>query len=182
MSFQQESDDPVNLTITLELAPEDSHDADPALVNAVGRDAADALRNDGYTIKSVYTGQRGGFLVDVVIPLLAAAWAQRDAILADGSALVTIFTPVVLIARHLQKAHKRQMGKDIAQQPSIKISVEIDGASISIEVPNLETAEAAMKLARRFQTKHPAVASKVTSQSKTKLKGNIPKKPPHRRR
>ena len=182
MSLQQESDDPISLTITLELAPENSHDADPALVSAVGRDTADALRNDGYTIKPVYTGQRGGFLIDVVMPVLTAAWTQKDIILADGSGLVTIFTPVVLIARHLQEVHQQHVEKEAVQQSPIKITAEIDGAPIAIEAPDLETAEAAMKLARRFQTEHPAVASKVTSQSKTKLKGNVPKKPPRRRR
>jgi len=179
MSSQAESDNSNRFRITLEVIPDDPHDADPALVDAVGRDATDALRNDGYTIEPVYTGQRGGgFLVNV----LATAWAQKDLILADGSALITIFTPVVSLAKRLHEAHEQRAGKDAAQQSPIKITVEIDGASISIEAPDLENAEGAIKLAQRFQTQHPAVASQMTNQSKAKLKAGVSKRPPRKRR
>ena len=180
MDTQANSDHSNRFKITLEVVPDDSHDADPALVDAVGRDTADALRNDGYTIEPVYTGTRGGgLLVNVVMPMLATTWAQKDIILADGSALVTIFTPIVLIARKLHEAHDQRKGKDAAQQSPIKITVEIDGAPISIEAPDRETAET---LAQRFLTQHPAIASRVTSQSKAKIKASVPKKPPRKRR
>ncbi len=179
MGSQAESDNSNRFKITLEVVPDDPHDADPALVDAVGRDATDALRNDGYTIEPVYTGTRGGgFLVTV----LATAWAQKDLILADGSALITIFTPVVSLAKRLHEAHERRAGKDAAQQSPIKITVEIDGASISIEAPDLENAEGAIKLAQRFQTQHPAIASQVTSQSNAKLKASVSRRPPRKRR
>ena len=42
--------------ITLEVVPDDPYNADPALVDAVGWNAADALHNDGYMIESVYMG------------------------------------------------------------------------------------------------------------------------------
>src|SRR4051794_23656169 len=107
MNTQLSSESQGHFIITVEVVPEDPLDADMALVDAVGRDTADALRLDGYTIEPVYTGQRGGFLVDVVVPFFNAIAANRDIILADASELVTILTPVVLIARHLLKAHKR---------------------------------------------------------------------------
>ena len=179
MDTQAESDNSNRFRITLEVVPDDPHDADPALVDAVGRDAADALRSDGYTIEPVYTGQRGGgFLVNV----LATAWAQKEVVLADGSALITIFTPVVQIAKRLHEVHELRKGKDAAQQSPIKIAVEVDGASISIEAPDLEAAEGAMKLAQRFQMQHPVVASKVTSQSSVKLKASVSRRPPRKRR
>ena len=56
MDTRTEPDNSNRFKITLEVVPDDPHDADPALVDAVGRDAADALRNDGYTIEPVYTG------------------------------------------------------------------------------------------------------------------------------
>jgi len=183
MDTQAESDHSSRFKITLEVIPDDPHDADPALVDAVGRDAADALRSDGYTIEPVYTGQRGGdFLIGILIPMLVTAWTQKDTVLADGSALVTIFTPVVSFAKRLHEAHERRKGKDAAQQSPIKIAVEIDGASISIEAPNLEAVEGAMKLAQRFQMQHPAVASQVTSQSSAKLKASVSKRLPRKRR
>jgi len=183
MDTQAESNNSNRFRIILEVSPDDPHDADPALVDAIGRDAADALREDGYTIEPVYTGQRGGdFLVGILIPMLVTAWTQKEVILADGSALITIFTPVVSFAKRLHEAHERSVGKDAAQQSPIKIAVEIDGASISIEAPDLGTAEGAMKLAQRFQTQHPAVASKVMNQSNAKLKASVSKRPPRKRR
>src|SRR5437016_5900768 len=115
MNPQLESGGSDDFIIMLEVVPGDLHDSDLELVIAVGRDTAKALLDDGYTIKPVYTGQRGGFLIDIVMPLLAAAWSQKDVILADGSALVTIFTPVVLIAKYLHEAHERRVGKDSVQ-------------------------------------------------------------------
>jgi hypothetical protein len=182
MDTQAESENASRFRISLEVVPDDPRDADPALVDAVGRDVFDALRHDGYTIKPVYTGARGGFLIDIVLPMLTAAWTQKDVILADGSALITIFTPVVLIAKKLHEAHEQRKGKDAAQQSPIKITVEIDGGTTSIEAPDLESAEAAMELAQRFQMQHPAIASKVTSQSSAKLKASVSKPPPRRRR
>jgi hypothetical protein len=70
----------------------------------------------------------------------------------------------------------------LPEPPHIYHYLEVDGASISIEAPDLENAEAAMKLAQRFQMQHPAVASQVTSQSSAKLKARVPKRPPRKRR
>lgn len=183
MGTQATSDKLNRFKITLEVIPDDPHNADPALVDAVGRKAADALRTDGYIIEPVYTGQRGGgFLVDVLMPILATAWAQKEVILADGSALVTLFTPVIAIAKYLHVAHEQCKGKDAAQQSPIKIAVEIDGAAILIEAPDLENAEAAMKLAQRFCRQHPTIASQVTNQSNAKLTASVSKRPPYKRR
>ena len=105
------------ITFTLEVASDDLSDADPALVDAVGRDTADTLRSDGYVVKSVYTGQRGGFLVDVIIaltPIATEAWANKDIILADTSAMVTILITAVPFARYLRRAFAKCVGKDIA--------------------------------------------------------------------
>ena len=182
MNPQLEQGSPHYSTITLEIVSDNSHDSDPALVDAVGRDAIDALSRDGFTIKPVYTGERGGFIVDVLIPLLTTTWTNKDIILGDGSALVTLITPIFTLIQHLRAAYEKRIGKDAFQQTPIKISVEISGVPISIEAPDLETAEGAMMLARRFQTHHPTVASRVTLQSSIKVKGTVPKRPSRRRR
>ena len=67
MSTQSEPVSSDHSAITLEVISEDPQFADPALVDAVGRDTTDALRNDGYTIEPIYTGQRGGFLVAAAV-------------------------------------------------------------------------------------------------------------------
>ena len=171
----------VGFTIALEVVPEDPDNVDLASVHAIGRDTADALRQIGCTIELIYTGQRGGFLVNVLIPALTTLWSQKEIILADGSALVTLLTPVALLVKHLQNAQEKHVGKNTAQQLPIKITVEIDGVSILIESPNLETADAIMKLAESFQKEHPTVAKKVTKQSNIKVKASVPRRPPQRR-
>jgi hypothetical protein len=172
---------PQQITLTLEVAPEDPQDADPALVDAVGRDTAEVLRNDGYTVEPTYTGQRGGFLIDVIIPLRTVVWAQKEVILADMSALVSILSAAVLVVQHLRKAYEKRVGKDTIQQAPIKITAEIDGAPISIEVADLESAESTLKLVQRFQIQHPTVAAKITPQSTIKIKGRVPKRQSRKR-
>src|SRR5438132_1108276 len=107
MDAQTPSDNSHPLSITLEVISEDPNEAATAETYAVGRDTADALRNDGYTIQPVYTGRRGGFLVDVVFPMLTTMWDQKEVILADVSALITILTPVVRVVQHLRTAHEQ---------------------------------------------------------------------------
>lgn len=185
MTDEQHSKYPQRIAIQLEIVPEDIPDVDPAFVDAVGRDAIDALRNDGYTVQSVYTGRRGGILVEVIPFLTAIAtdtWAQKDMVLADTSALVTILGAAIPIAKHILRAHEQRAPKDNTQKTPIKITIEIDGTPISIEAPDLESAEGAVKLAKRFQADHPGVAEKVTSQSKVRVKGHVPKNQPRRRR
>src|SRR5712692_4021180 len=109
--------------ITLEIVPQDPQDADPALIHAVGRDTSAALGNDGYVIEPLYTNQRSGFLVEVT-PLLntvaADIWAQKDIILGDLSALVTILSAAVPIIKHLRKAYEKRVEKQSMRQEPIK--------------------------------------------------------------
>jgi hypothetical protein len=160
-----------------------------AAVGAVERDAIEALQHASYTIRPVYTGQRGGeFLFEVITSLTNIAtsvWANKagiEEVANDLGALVTICVGIVPIAQHIVRAHKRRVGTvDTAQQP-IKITVEIDGAPISVEAVDLEQAEAALKLARQFHVSHPTIATQVSPQSRVKIRDAVPKKPRHRRR
>ena len=171
------------MRFTLEVVSEDPQDADSAIVDVMRRDTTDALRKSGYSIESLPTGRRDStFLVNVLIPILSSVWANKETILADGSALVTLFTPVVLIAQHFRDAYRKQAEKGTPAEQPIKIAVEIDGARIAIEAPDLEAAEGAIKLARRFQTQHSAIAAKVTPKSKVKVIGSVPKRHSRRRR
>ena len=91
MENQQDSATAQPIAITLEVVPEDPQNSDPALVDAVGRDTADALRSEGYTVQPVYTGTRGGPLVETIAFLsqtFAAAWANKEALISDVSGLV----------------------------------------------------------------------------------------------
>jgi hypothetical protein len=57
MDAQTPSENPQPLSIILEVIPDDPNEAATAETYAVGRDTADALRNDGYTVQPLYTGQ-----------------------------------------------------------------------------------------------------------------------------
>ena len=94
MESQQDSATSQPITLTLEVVPEDPLDSDPALVDAVGRDTAGALRSEGYTVQPVYTGTRGGPLVEVITFLTQTAsitWANKEALIADVSFFVAAY-------------------------------------------------------------------------------------------
>ena len=183
MEHQAETSSPSQVTFTLEIVPDDPRDADPALVDAIGRDATDALRQDGSRVEPVYTGQRGGFLVDVTMFVSTAAtyaWANKDIIIADISGIVTILTSAVLpVVKQLRQAYEKRVGKNVAEQYPIKFTLEIAGKPVSFEVADLEGAEGVLKLAQRIHADHPGMTTK-TPQSK--LTTSVPKGPVRRRR
>ncbi len=188
--MQQPTNDLEQMMVILEIEPEDSSDADIALVDAVRRDVIDALQHDNYRVQFPYTGQRGGVTpIEVYTAVTNAAtyaWAHKDVIeetMNDTSALITIFTGIIPLVKHVLKANEQRALKEQIPPQPIKIATIIDGVSIVVEAPDLEQAEeAVLLLARRFQLQHPTVAAKVTPKSKVKVKGNVPKRQARRRR
>lgn len=180
---QAESSSSSQITITLEIVPVDPHDPDLALVNAIGHDATDALLQDGSRIERVYTGQRGGFLVDVTMFISTAAtyvWSNKEVIIADVSGIVTILTSTVLpMMRQLRQAYEKQVGKDIAEQRPIKFTLEIVGKPIQIEVADLENAEGVLRMAQRIHADYPGTTTKTL---KNRLTTSVPKGPVRKRR
>ena len=153
-------------SILLEVEPEDEQESNPVVIGEVGRNIVSGLRQEGYTVEPVYSGQKGAlellFTVWTVLQSGAVeAWTHVDAI----AALCAIFEttkPLLLRVFKVQEKHP------------IKISVVIDGAPVSVEATDLEDAEAALVLAQRFHAAHPAV--KVTAQSQVKAKVRVSKK------
>lgn len=189
MDPQLGSDKQQCITIRLEIAPENEQDADPPMVIEVARNTVDALREAGYTVNPVPTGQRGGiqFLFDVItflenIP--GDIWSHRD-ILDTLSALCTIFSVASPIVMHLLKSQgkhtTKQATKVNSQDHSIKVTMKIDGAEILIESSDLETEERIVMLGKRFLENYPALAPKITPQSKVQIKRTVPKRQPRRR-
>ncbi len=153
-------------SILLEVVPEDEQESNPVVTGEVGRSIVNGLRQEGFVVEPVYTGQRGALaLLFTVVTVLQSgaleAWTHIDAI----AALCTVFeTTKPLLARVFKAQEKHP----------VKISVEIDGAPVSVEAADLQDAEAALILAKRFHTAHPAV--KVTPQSQVKAKVRVSKK------
>ena len=174
--------------IILELLPE-TEETNPALVNATGRALVNSLQRDGYTLRPVYTAQRGGlFLVEVVNAITQAAtfvWANRTSFeeaLNDTGALVTIMSGAVPLIKRMVHAHEVQVGKDEEALRPIKISLMIDGAQIEVEAKDIAQAGAALALAQRFSAAHPHAAKQVSARSKTKVQGRIRPQPRRRRK
>jgi hypothetical protein len=177
---------PEELVMTLELVA-DEGEGDPALVNAVGRDTVAALQREGDTVRPVYTGQKGGFLVDVVMTvtqLATIAWDNRAVageVIADLSGLVTIFAAVLPKLKQMLHAHEQRVGKEESTSNPMKIVIEIDGVPFNIEPSDVMQDDAAHKLTLQFSSAHPAVAPQVTTKSKVKVQGRVPTRKRRRR-
>ena len=178
---------PEELVMTLELVA-DEGEGDPALVNAVGRDTVAALQQEGDTVRPVYTGQKGGFLVDVVTTvtqLAITAWDHRavaDEVIKDLSGLVTIFGVVLPKLKQMLHAHEQRVGKEESTSNPMKIVIEIDGVPFSIKPSDVMQDDAASKLTLQFRSAHPLVAPQVTTKSKVKVQGRVPTRKRRRHR
>jgi len=170
---------PEELVMTLELVA-DEGESDPALVNAVGRDTVKALQQEGETVRPIYTGQKGGFLVEVVTTvtqLAVAGWDHRavaEEVIADLSGLVTILAAVLPKLKQLLHAHEQRVGKEESTSNPMKIVLEIDGVPLSIEPSDVIQDDAARKLTLQFRSAHPTVAPQVTTKSKVRVQGRVP--------
>ena len=148
MENQQDSTTSQPITLTLEVVPEDPQNSDPALVDAVGRDTADALRSEGYTVQPVYTGIRGGPLVETIAFLsqtLAAAWANKEALISDVSGLVTILTTAATVVEKARQAYEKRVGKDTALQYPISFSLDINGMPVPLPLLMLKVLKISYK-------------------------------------
>jgi hypothetical protein len=185
MVSQQDSITSQPITLTLEVLPEDPLNSDPALVDAVGRDTANALRSEGYTVQPVYTGTRGSSLIEIIAFLsqtLATTWVNKEILIADVSGLVTILTSAATVISKARQAYEKRVGKDTAQQYPISFTLDINGMSVPFAVSDVENAEDILKMAQRLQTSHPNIAHTDPSQSKAGVKASVPKQPQRKRR
>lgn len=189
MSSQSSPNIPSQILIQLEILTEHADEADLALVSAVRRDTIDGLKTAGYITQPVSSAQRSGdILVEVVTTLSTIAsntWANKaiiERVITDAGGLVTVCAGIIPIAKTLSQAFKQRAADTGKIQEPVKITIEIDGAPITIEAAGLEQAEAALKLAQRFHSAHTMVAKSVTPLSKVKIKANMPKAPRRKRR
>ena len=185
MQTQRDSATTQPITLTLEVVPEDPLDSDPALIDAVGRDTADALRSEGYVVQPIYTRTRGGPVVEIIAFLsqvLVAAWANKEAFIADVSGLVTILTAAAAVVKKTRQAYEKRVGKDTAQKYPISFTLNINGMSVPFAVADAASAEDILQMAQRLQAGHPSLTGTDPSRSKTGVKANVPKQPQRKRR
>ncbi len=167
--------------ILFELVPERSDENDPALINTLGSEITTQLQQEGYIVSSpVYSGQKGGFLVELVtaIQQIAVTTWNNHALIAEGiadlSGLVTIFGGMLPVLKRMSHSHEQQVGKAESAARPIKITAEIDGVPLVIEASEVAQADAAFKLALKYHSLCPHKAAQVTAKSKTKIQGQVP--------
>ena len=177
MELRTDTGNPQSLVVELEFVPLDQYNGDPIAVGEVSRDVVAALEKDGYVVKPVYTGERGGFLFAIPMGVMLVG----QAIAAHQDLLVGIFKTVQPVIEYIFKQHGKKANSDVTQGQT-KIVVEIDGAFISIEAPDVESAERLLQRAEEFRIMHPSVAANVSAVSKIKIKGAVPKRQQRRRR
>jgi hypothetical protein len=185
MESQQDSTTSQPITLTLEVVPENPMDSDPALVDAVGRDTANALRSEGYTVQPIYTGTRGSPLIEIIAFLsqtLATAWANKEILIADVSGLVTILTAAAAVISKARQVYEKLVGRDTAQQYPISFTLDINGMSVPFSVADVASAEEILLMAQRLQASHPALRGIDPSRSKSEVKASVPKQQPRKRR
>ena len=179
MSSLQESS--VELRITLELVSEGVSELDLSVISAIGRDFVSSLQHEGYLVGPSDTSSktRGGeLLVDIIQNLsnvATNAWIHREMfenLLSDASSLITICGGVTAVLQHMVETYKKRA---IPGNDPLKITLEIEGKTVSVEASDVEQADAALKLARKYAIDYPDATRKITSQSKTKIKGTLPK-------
>ena len=174
MVSEQGSENSQPIMIALEIVPEDEQYANPAMIGEIGRSVINALKKDGYGVEPVYTGQRGGVLF--IIPMFVELAVQAIAVNKD--LLIELFK----VAEPVLGFLFRERDKQASNGQNMKVTVEIDGESISVEAPDVGSVERLMKLANRFWVEHPKVAANVTPQSKVRVKGSVSSSQQRRRR
>ncbi|GHO88833.1 hypothetical protein [Dictyobacter formicarum] len=164
--------------ITIELEPENADEWRTLDVSRLGQNFIRALPASDYTV--LYDGDeqvRGvdSFVVHVLMELTNAAtylWEQRAAIeqgLEYTGTTISVCTGIISLLKQLKDTQKKQPE---GESQGITFVVEVDGKKVTVQAPEVEDAEAALKLAQRLLSTAPA-GQQITSRSKIKVSGRV---------
>lgn len=173
MSNQQSSQTPQNMTVQLEVVPEDTQQADIADVDEVGRSLVDELRSNRFTVTPTYTGKRGGPVFDILVQVPQFIHDNKDLLLG-------ILDSVTIALQCLLLSSERRAEKEREQRSPVNFILEVNGKSVIIERPDVESET---KLREKLQSAHPEEIKKLSPQSSVKIRATVPKKqrrPRHR--
>ena len=183
MDQQQPAQDTIRpVDLLLELVADETEESDPALIHAIGRDTVETLQEEHMVVRPVYTGQQGGdFLVEVVTTvgqLAGVVWDHRaviEEVFNDASTLATVATFIYTVVTHVKRNYERRVGHDESVARPIKITLELEGASLPLDPPNPEQVQAVLSaLLEQYKRAHaPTHASRT---KKLKIRHAIPRK------
>jgi hypothetical protein len=176
MTTQDEQNDQgqqAQVTVQLRFVPEDPQDQDPAAVSETARSVVSDLRNEGYQVEPVYTGEKDIPLLFQIAPLIIGfaqqVWDNRELLL---QALKTIQP----IASYLEKRQAKQ------QAESDKVSqleIEFEGVTFRLKDADLDNAEA---LLDKVLAARPQIVEMVSFQPIIIIRYSVPKPTTRRRR
>ncbi len=175
-----EQEFPQSYSMTLAIIPENERDSDPAAISAVGRIVVEDLLSEGYTVKPIAAGQKGGLelLFQIVTTTLQTVGteilAQKD-VIGILSDLCTIFGAASPLVLRLFRTQKKQPTKE----QEIKVSIRIDETEIEVSSSDVANDERIFHLAERFLAEHPA--ANIIPRSTVKVQARVPKQKHHRR-
>ncbi|GHO85922.1 hypothetical protein [Dictyobacter formicarum] len=159
---------PARLMCNIEIAPENEHDADVAVIHEVGRELISALRQDGYAVASVYKGKPGGIsmfylVASGVVPLESSPGEATDI----GEGMRLLLQAVSPIVRIFWMA-----GKKALQAPaSLRIGLVLGDIELALAPLDVEDEERIARLAQTILL-HYSVQQLPSSQRIT-LNGKI---------
>jgi hypothetical protein len=116
------------------------------------------------------------FLLIILIlhggPLLVDLLSQIISLLNNSSVIIAAsVTPTIIVIARFIRVFLGDRSKEARKKP-VKITIEIDGSTITVDAPNLENAA---ELVKRFQDLHPIVENQVTSKNEVKVTGKASK-------
>src|SRR5438105_1114663 len=113
-----QADEQGQMVITLELDSTE-REVDPALVLAVGNTTVADVLQEQYVLRPNYTGHKGGFFVQFVVPVTQFILQHHAEMIAELGGLVNIFNKVVPILQKMLHAHKKHVGKEESERTPI---------------------------------------------------------------
>lgn len=165
-----------NITIQLEFVPASPQNVNPADVDEVGRIIFNSLRNKGYDIQPMYTGERGGALYNIAVQIAQSIQNNKELLIA----LVGLAVPIVdhLLDKRRERL-KEQRKQSQFQERSFEVHLTINDQSITILEVYTKNEQ---KLLEKLLGEYPNLSETVTPESKVKITTSVDAKPSRRRR
>ena len=142
MSEQCSSTSTQNLMIQLEIVPENEHQADIADIDEVSRNVVDSLRENGYTVKSQYTGRMGSPVYDVIIDIYHLIHDNEELLVALFTSVAAVLT---CISTHTKQDAKEKKQHTLAQIEITFPMMDDKNRPVTIKAPDPETAITLLK-------------------------------------
>ena len=140
-----------DVTVQLEIVPENAQREDVADIDEVARSIVDHIRISGYTVKPKYTGKMGGPVFDIFVQAYAILHDNKELLSTAAAALEFISATLELI-----KGYIEQDGKDRNQPALVPTQIEITISTMNGPwIIKASDAEAAINVVKQLPIAEP---------------------------